>query len=184
MATANPYLPPRAAVADIDRASGEVQDINLWTARGRIGRLRYIAYLGASYLLLLPVFMLGGAIMGMSRSPVLGMVLFGVVGIAYLVWSSLMLIQRTHDMGWTGWAALLTLIPFAILIWIFKAGTPGANEYGAPPPPNSRSVKILAWIFPAFFVLGILAAIALPAYQSYVMRAKAAQMQVTPPAQP
>jgi uncharacterized membrane protein YhaH (DUF805 family) len=184
MATANPYQPPRAAVADIDRASGEVQDINLWTARGRIGRLRYLAYLGASYLLLLPLFIVGGVIMGMAKSPVLAMILFGVVGIAYAIWAALMLIQRTHDMGWTGWAALLTIIPFVALIWLFKAGTPGANEYGAPPPPNSRSVKILAWVFPAFFVIGILAAIALPAYQGYGMRAKAAQMQVTPPAQP
>jgi Tfp pilus assembly major pilin PilA len=54
-----------------------------------------------------------------------------------------------------------------------------------PPPnrltlPNTRAVKILAWVFPAFFVLGIVAAIALPAYQQYVMRAKAAQIQAQP----
>ena len=176
--SANPYQPPRAAVADIDRASGEVQPINLWSARGRIGRLRYIAYLGASYLLLLPVVFVAGLIAGVAQSTVLATVLFGVVGIAYTVWAIMMMIQRTHDMGWNGWSVLLAIIPFVALIWLFKAGTPGANEYGAPPPPNSRSVKILAWVFPAFFVLGILAAIALPAYQSYVLRAKSAQVNV------
>jgi len=182
--SANPYQPPRAAVADIDRASGEVQPINLWSARGRIGRLRYLAYLGASYLLMLPVFLVAGLIMALTNSPFVAVAIYGVVGIVYAVWAVMMMIQRSHDMGWTGWSVLLAIIPFVALIWLFKAGTPGANEYGAPPPPNSRSVKILAWVFPAFFVLGILAAIALPAYQSYVTRAKAAQVQVTPPAQP
>jgi len=176
--SANPYQPPRAAVADVDHASGEVQPINLWSVRGRIGRLRYLAYLGASYLLMLPVFFVTGLIMAFTNSPFIAMAIYVVVGIVYVVWAVMMMIQRTHDMGWSGWAVLLALIPLVALIWLFKAGTPGTNEYGAPPPPNTRSVKILAWVFPAFFVIGMLAAIALPAYQSYVMRAKAAQAQI------
>jgi uncharacterized membrane protein YhaH (DUF805 family) len=178
--SANPYQPPRAAVADIDRASGEVQPINLWSARGRIGRLRYLAYLGASYLLMLPVFLVAGLIMALTNSPFVAMAIYAVVGIVYAVWAVMMMIQRSHDMGWTGWTVLLAIIPFVALIWLFKAGTPGRNEYGAPPPPNTRAVKILAWVFPAFIVLGIVAAIALPAYQQYVMRAKAAQIQAQP----
>lgn len=188
MATANPsvnpYQPPRATVADIDRATEEVQPIDLWSARGRIGRVRYIAYLVAGYLLLILVGMVAGAIAAMVHSPMVAGVLVGLFGLAYFVWTIMMLVQRTHDMGWTGWAALLTLIPFVALIWFVKAGTPGANAYGAPPPPNTRSVKILAWIFPAIFVIGIVAAIALPAYQGYVTRAKAAQMQAQPTQQP
>ena len=182
--SANPYQPPRAAVADIDREANEVQEVNLWSSNGRIGRVRYIAYLVAGYLLLILVGMLGGAIGAMAHSSIAPMVLVGIFGLGYFVWTILMLIQRTHDMGWTGWAALLTIIPFVALIWFFKAGTPGANPYGAPPPPNTRSVKILAWIFPAIFLIGIAAAIALPAYQGYVMRAKAVQMQAQPPQQP
>jgi uncharacterized membrane protein YhaH (DUF805 family) len=182
--SANPYQPPRATVADIDRASGEVQPINLWSARGRIGRLRYLAYLAASYLLMLPVFFVAGLIMALTNSPFVAMAIYVVAGIVYAVWAVMMMIQRSHDMGWTGWTVLLVLIPFVALIWLFKAGTPGRNEYGAPPPPNTRAVKILAWVFPAFFVLGIVAAIALPAYQQYTMRAKAAQIQAQPQQQP
>jgi uncharacterized membrane protein YhaH (DUF805 family) len=170
--SANPYQPPRAAVADIDRASGEVQPINLWSTRGRIGRLRYLAYLGASYLLMLPLFFVVGLIVALTNSPFVAVAVYVVVGIAYAVWAVMMMIQRSHDMGWTGWSVLLAIIPFVALIWLFKAGTPGANEYGAPPPPNTRSVKILSWVFPGFIVLGIVAAIALPAYVDYAKRAQ------------
>jgi Tfp pilus assembly major pilin PilA len=41
-------------------------------------------------------------------------------------------------------------------------------------------VKILAFLFPAIMVIGILAAVALPAYQSYTKRAKASQGQASP----
>jgi len=180
MATANPYQPPSAAVADVYQEATEFQDVNVWSAQGRIGRLRYIAYLAASYLLFLPVFMLVGVLGGMSRSPILAMALVGIFGLVYFVWVIMKAIQRSHDMGWSGWTVLLSLIPFVALIWIFKGGTPGANDYGAPPPPNTRAVKILAGVFIAFFVLGIVASISLPAYQGYVMRAKAAQVQTQP----
>jgi len=39
----NPYAAPRAAVSDIDTAR-EIQEIQMWSATGRIGRLRYLAY--------------------------------------------------------------------------------------------------------------------------------------------
>ncbi len=49
---------------------------------------------------------------------------------------------------------------------------------GAPPPPSNRTGCIIAVILIAvlgLFAVGILAAIALPAYQDYVKRSKAAQ---------
>jgi hypothetical protein len=70
---------------------------------------------------------------------------------------------------------LLALIPFVGLIWLFKSGTPGSNRFGAPPPPNTTGVKVLACIAPAIAIIGILAAIAIPAYQDYVTRAQEAQ---------
>ena len=63
------------------------------------------------------------------------------------------------------------------LIWIFKSGTKGRNRFGAPPPPNGMGVLIGAWLLPVITVLGILAAVALPAYQGYTTRAKAAQVE-------
>jgi uncharacterized membrane protein YhaH (DUF805 family) len=80
-------------------------------------------------------------------------------------------IQRSHDMDWSGWTVLLMIIPFVGLIWIFKRGSEDTNTYGAPPPPNTLAVKILGFLFPILFVVGFLAAIAIPAYVEYTRRA-------------
>jgi uncharacterized membrane protein YhaH (DUF805 family) len=177
MSAVNPYIPPRAEVADVHAASSGYQDIKFWSAGGRIGRLRYLAYLSIGYLGMFVVGVVGGIIAGLTSSPMLVPVFVGLAAIPYVVFCILMLIQRTHDMGWSGWAALLTLIPFVAFVWLFKAGTPGDNRFGAPPPPNTIAVKIFGLILPVIGIIGILAAIALPAYQQYTLRAKAAQMQ-------
>lgn len=165
---ANPYTPPRAQVADV--GNDEVQEIKMWSASGRIGRLRYLAYtFGASFLVGLVGGVLGAA-MGTAGAAVM-MLLY----VPLLVFSVLAGIQRSHDMDWSGWMLLLAFIPFVGLIWIFKSGTKGPNRFGAPPPPNTTGVKILAFVMPVIAIVGILAAIALPAYQNYVKRAQEAQ---------
>ena len=60
------------------------------------------------------------------------------------------------------------------MFW-FIPGTSGSNRFGAPPPPNSTGVILLALILPIIFVIGIVAAIAIPAYQDYATRARASQ---------
>jgi hypothetical protein len=98
-----------------------------------------------------------------------------IVWIPTLAVLFLLYIQRAHDMDWSGWASLLFLIPLVNLIFVFKAGTQGVNRFGAPPPPNGIWVKIGAFvIFGIFFLGGILAAIAIPAYLQYVQRTHAA----------
>jgi uncharacterized membrane protein YhaH (DUF805 family) len=173
MATANPYLPPQAEVADIHTAATEFSEPKVWSARGRIGRLRYLAYTAvASLVLMLAV----GVLAAVAGAQVAGIATF-IAYIPFFVLMVLSLIQRSHDMGWSGWMSLLAFIPLVGLIWLFKAGTPGVNRFGAPPPPNTTGVKLGASLIVLFFVLGIVAAIALPAYQQYTMRAKAASMQ-------
>lgn len=176
---ANPFQPPRAKVDDVHGFSGSHQPIKLWSAKGRVSRLQYLGYLMGGYLLLI----VGAAILGAIAAaagfnPAVGSVIGMVAAIPYVVFSILMLIQRSHDMGWSGWTALLALIPFAAFIWMFKAGTPGENRFGAPPPPNTTKVKILALLLPIVALIGMLAAIALPAYKGYTDRARAAQAQV------
>ena len=55
-------------------------------------------------------------------------------------------------------------------------GTDGPNRFGAPTPPNSVGVLIAAWAMPVIMIIGVVAAIALPAYQDYQKRA-AGQVQ-------
>jgi uncharacterized membrane protein YhaH (DUF805 family) len=62
---------------------------------------------------------------------------FGVLGLIGL-WSSLALtVKRWHDVGMTGWFALLTLPPFAnfmmFVLLCLLPGTVGANAQGADP---------------------------------------------------
>lgn len=48
-----------------------------------------------------------------------------------------LMIRRLHDINWSGWLSLITLIPLAgfvlALILLFKSGTKGNNKYGSEP---------------------------------------------------
>jgi uncharacterized membrane protein YhaH (DUF805 family) len=164
--SSNRYAAPRAAVSDIE-GTQEYQEIRMWSASGRLGRLRYLAYATGAYLVAVAIAAALAAVLGES----LGAILAVLVYIATLVFSVLVSIKRSHDMDWSGWMVLLTLIPFVGLIWLFKRGSDGTNSYGAPPPPNTTGVKILGLVLPILFVVGILAAIAIPAYAEYTRRA-------------
>lgn len=175
MATMNPYAPPQAHVDDVEDGDVGTQPVKTWSAQGRVGRLRYLAHLMAAYLLVAVVGFVGGMLGGMLRSEALGTVFVGVGVAVYILFTVLKTIQRSHDMDWSGWTSLLALIPFVGLIWIFKGGTAGRNRFGAPPPPNTFGVKFLALLFPAIAVIGIIAAVTIPAYQSYAKRAQIQQ---------
>lgn len=177
MSTANPYAPPGARVADVDDYGGGTEPVKTWSAQGRIGRLRYIAHLvGASLVLMLVMFVVG-FVAAMAGSELLTNIGMFVTYVAYLWFFILKTIQRSHDMDWNGWTSVLAIIPFVGLIWWFKGGTAGANRFGRPAPPNTTGVRILAFALPVIFVIGILAAIALPAYKGYTDRAKAVQQR-------
>jgi cytosine/uracil/thiamine/allantoin permease len=80
-------------------------------------------------------------------------------------------------MNVTGWLCLISLIPLAALVFWFVPGTRGANNYGPPPPPNTMGAVVVACILPIIMVVGILAAVAIPAYQDYTQRAATEQAQ-------
>jgi uncharacterized membrane protein YhaH (DUF805 family) len=175
VSTINPYVPPQAELESPH--SGGFQVVSYWSATGRIGRLRYLAYSTGGYLILIAVSFVLGAIAGFVGKASIAGVVGVLAAIPYMVFAVMLGIRRAHDMDWSGWTVLLALIPLVGLIWLFKGGTPGENRFGLPPPPNTLGVKILAWIFPALMVIGIVAAIALPAYMQYSQRARAAQVQ-------
>jgi uncharacterized membrane protein YhaH (DUF805 family) len=176
----NPYEAPRARVADLVDEAAEFQPVRMWSAKGRIGRLRYLAYTFAAWFAMVVIVgLLAGLIVGVTGGVFsVAVSILVLVGYAALfVFAMLLGIQRSHDMGWSGWTILLALfVPFAGFVWIFKSGTAGANDYGNPPPPNTLGVKILACVLPLIMV-AMLAAVAVPAYQQYMERVRAVQQQ-------
>ena len=170
----NPYAPPTARVQDIHDNS-QTQPIKLWSAAGRMGRLRYIGWSVLGSLAIMPVAAIAGVLAAAIGSQAVLYVLLGAAYIAYIVVWGVWTVQRCHDMDWSGWAALLMIIPLVGLIFWFVPGTPGKNRFGAPPPPNPRGMAWVVAIPIVLFVVGILAAIALPAYNDYAKRARAVQ---------
>ncbi|MGH2397035.1 MAG: DUF805 domain-containing protein [bacterium] len=169
MANVNPYQAPGAAVAD---AGDQVQEVKVFSVSGRIGRARYLAY-GVGFYILFG--MLGGGLAAVLGAA--GVVVMVLAWIALVVIGFMLTVQRCHDFNTTGWLSLLMLVPLANLVFLFIPGTDGPNRFGAPTPPNTAGVLIAAWFFPVLFVLGIVLAVALPAYQDYTKRAQERQIQ-------
>jgi len=172
--TRNPYTTPKANVTDPDEEYGEIK---VFSASGRLGRVRYIGYsVGLTMLISILVGFLTAAIGAFAGTGVALSIMVAGYG-AIIVLSALLTIQRAHDFNTSGWLALLVIVPLVNLIFWFIPGTDGENRFGRKTPPNGIGVILLACIIPLVFVIGILAAIAIPAYQDYAQRAKAAQVQ-------
>ncbi len=178
MSDFNQYQAPQSQV---DQPSAQqFGEPKIFGVSGRIGRVRYLAYsVGITFLTMAVASILAG-ILGVAMGEA-GAILSGIIMvIAYIfiiVYSFMVTIQRCHDFNSSGWLSLLILIPLVSLVFLFIPGTKGENNYGPPPPPNSGGVIAAALILPIIFIVGILAAIAIPAYQGYVERAKELQQQ-------
>lgn len=146
-------------------AGDAMQPVRLFSAAGRIGRARYIAYGFGLYLLSMLAGVVGARLFGE-----VGAVLATVAWVAMAVLGVMLTVQRCHDFNVTGWFALLIVVPLANLVFLFIPGTDGPNRFGAPTPPNSVGVLVVAWLIPGIVIAGMIAAIALPAYQAYLQR--------------
>ena len=142
-----------------------MQPVRLFSASGRIGRARYIAYGFGLYLLSMLAGVVGARLFGE-----VGAVLATVAWVAMAVLGVMLTVQRCHDFNVTGWFALLVVVPLANLVFLFIPGTDGPNRFGAPTPPNSVGVLVVAWLIPGIVIAGMIAAIALPAYEAYLQR--------------
>lgn len=171
----NPFAVPNAPVNDIPINQG-TSKINIFTAKGRLGRIRYFYYS------MLATFVGITAIAGwfLKSSTVTGGIALAIVSISLITWSFLLVIQRCHDLNKSGWWSLLIFIPFAFLYFNFASGTQGANHYGAEPPTNSAGVIAGAIIMLPVFIgfMGIIASIILPAYSDYIKRVNHANAQI------
>jgi uncharacterized membrane protein YhaH (DUF805 family)/Tfp pilus assembly protein PilE len=169
----NPYAAPQTNVAGAGAAE-EYGEIRIFSPRGRLGRLRFIGYTTGLSLLIATVLLIAVA-MTAAADPTLAIVVGAAGYIAIFIIQILLTIQRAHDMNTTGWLSLIVFVPLAALIFWFVPGTAGENRYGKPPPPNTAGVVILACLLPLVAIGGMLAAIAIPAYQDYTIRAQVSE---------
>src|SRR5262245_10959445 len=175
MQNRNPYAAPRTNVTSRE-STEDYGEIKLFSAEGRIGRVRYLGYsFGFTLLFAIVIAMVGG--LSSAVSPTIGLVVAGIGYIALIVLQVLLTIQRAHDMNVTGWLWLISFIPLAGLVFLLVPGTRGENNYGKQPPPNTTGAVVLACILPLIMVVGIVAAVAIPAYQDYAERAAASTQQ-------
>ena len=166
-----------------------------FSASGRIGRWRFIGFTSiASFSAYILMSLVMGMLMVILRS-------LGTSGINIMMVSGLVVIcivlavqiiflkRRLNDLDQSGWMIFLMLIPIVgqifYLYLLFAPGSSGSNRYGPAPSKNSAWYIIVGLIVPVMIV-GILAAVALPAYKQYTDRARAAQQQNLPaqPAEP
>ncbi len=138
---------------------------------GRIGRLNYAtAGMVLLVLLCLPLAFLGG------RPGAARLVMAMLAWAALVLWSIRLTVLRFHDCNFSGWWALVLPVPIlgflASLVLSFMPGAPDDNDYGEPPRPGSWLGFLLA---AGVMVIGVgmIAAVALPAYQDYARRARA-----------
>lgn len=180
-ASTNPYAAPN------NPAEGELSDNaryapKIFAFSGRIGRLRYLAYaflynlvfgslLGIVAAVALPAFQDTQT----SAVGVVGMLLLGVSYLAMLVMLIVLGCRRLNDLDNSGWWLLLYLLPvinfFFLLYMLLWPGSKGVNRFGAKPEKNSVLIILASLLLPVM-IGGVLAAVAIPAYQDYVVRAQ------------
>lgn len=154
-AASSPYAPPQA---QLNTSAGEYAELKLYGVDGRIGRMRYLAWSMVLMFVCLPVFLVCTLITSVSET--LGSILLFTAGVAVMAAMVMICAKRLHDLGWSAWLVLLTLVPlvntiFSILLMVMP-GSPESNLYGPPPPPNSTAVKVLAWVWIGFIILAVL----------------------------
>jgi uncharacterized membrane protein YhaH (DUF805 family) len=171
-AVENPYLASDAALSG---ATSAMYQPRLLQWKGRIGRLRYLAYLSVVCLLTALGMMILGAVLGAmgmnlsaAHSDNLMFVFMALMYVPLLVFSFVLARRRFNDAGHSGWFSVLLLVPFVNLFvslyLVFAQGSEGANDYGLPPAPNTLWIKIVGAVLPLLFVIGMVASIAIPAY--------------------
>lgn len=170
----NPYQTPAGQLTTAATQWGEVR---FFSPSLRIGRLRFLSHW---FLLVLGFYLvlIAGAGLAVNVSPIFW-VMFAAGYIAMLVVIFILMIQRLHDLNKNGWLSLLMIVPLVNLFFafylMFAPGTQGSNHYGLQPPPNKTWNWVLGLAGPilgGLAMIGIIAAIAIPAYQDYQERVR------------
>lgn len=174
MTDENPYITPDAI---LDTGTDEFYQPSIFSFNGRIGRLRYLAYgIGINVLLMLVMFpIMGGAALmgGEAEMSMAGILVAAVFYLLAIVASVMFGKRRLNDLNRSGWWFLLFIVPLVNLLLViyvlFFPGTQSSNNFGSAPTANSLGVKLTASVVPVIMILGMVAAIAIPTFQGYMM---------------
>ena len=153
--TNNAYAPPQANLELSAEADGRT--VSFFDPHERLGRLRYWTYATAVSVGAALAAETIGVLMGKRVGDFSGSYLFTIVTFVLTV---VFARRRLFDMGRSPHWAFLMLVPFVNILaglWlVFAPGDEQANEYGPPPPPNTRGTLIAFWLtllaFVAFLV--------------------------------
>jgi uncharacterized membrane protein YhaH (DUF805 family) len=179
----DPNNPYRSPLSDVTPPAGGVDTTNPFDPSGRFTRLSWLAWnlvLAFAGGLILWALMIAGLIAmpspestqmpALSIGAMIGIFAYDIV---LVVFGILLTIRRFHDMDASGWWTLTIIVPLAnlvtFLVLLFKRGTDGPNRFG-PPRPTAGWEKVLGIIYIVFLVLvliGVVAAIAIPAFVGY-----------------
>src|SRR5687767_197575 len=108
MQNRNPYAAPQTNVARGETAE-EYGEIKVFSAQGRLGRVRYIGYTtGVTLLMAIVVGIAAG--LATVADPTVAVLVAGAGYVAIIVVQFMLTIQRSHDMNVTGWLSLISLI--------------------------------------------------------------------------
>ena len=167
----NPYVAPDADLGDAQ--IDEYCDVSFFSFSGRLGRIRYLAYSFLGYLISMIIMAIAVAA-GSGNSDISSVIV--IIGyIVMLVFMVALGIRRLHDFGAPGWVIVILFVPVVNMVLglmlLILPGSDGANRYGNKTPPNTVILTIFGCILPIVFIVGIIAAIAIPAYKSYQDRA-------------
>jgi len=179
MTNQTPYDAPESDLLDSNNTS--FANTVFFSTSQRIGRLRWLVYgiaanfgltfvIGIAAAVLIPLF----SSTSQNNYGMVGVLGGGMILIVYVAIFAVSIIlnrRRLHDLEQSGWLTLLIFVPlvnfFFGLYLLFAPGTQGENRYGLKPQPNSVGLWIIGLILP-LLLIGIIAAIAIPAYQDYI----------------
>jgi uncharacterized membrane protein YhaH (DUF805 family) len=174
----NPYS--ASSVAMTDMSGDDTYEPSLFSFSGRIGRVRYLAYTMSFFLI---VSLAMGVLVAIltAANPAYRAVAAYLPLLSYIpiiVYTVIAAKRRLNDLDQSGWLSLIILIPLVNFLFglylIIARGSEGNNSHGPVPSPNTAATILGALILPLVAIIGILAAVAIPAYQTYAQKSRAA----------
>ena len=158
-ATDGPAGPVRVHTGErLFAAQAERPDLLSIDLSGRISRRTYFVW---NCLIILAILL--GVFLAFATHSLVLMLLTGLVAVVTAALGMRIAVLRIHDFNWSGWWALLLLVPMVgsvfSLMLLFFPGSEGENDHGGEPEPSSwgHAVGALVMVILVPVVLSVLA---------------------------